>query len=160
MLGYGGGKDKAADGEAKARAEKISKQFSDREDLQTDRILEDAEAMDSGREEVEKVPMTNVSPLRKATMKSAPSEKGTGTMLTPRQDDGGIVAKMDAAPRANIVADDEVVQSFFSKTHGSSFDPQSRADQGKMKQILKMVNSDPSLLKLTPGKFAVKVYSM
>jgi len=64
------------------------------------------------------------------------------------------------SPKAQIVADDEVVQSFFSKTHGSSFDPQSRADQGKMKQILKMVNSDHSLLKLTPGKFAVKVYSM
>jgi hypothetical protein len=62
-------------------------------------------------------------------------------------------------PRARLVEDDEVVQSFFSKTHGGSFNPDSRADRSKMNKILGMVNSDPSLLKLSPGKFAMKVYA-
>jgi hypothetical protein len=62
-------------------------------------------------------------------------------------------------PRARLVEDDEVVQSFFSKTHGGAFNPDSRADRSKMNKILGMVNSDPALLKLSPGKFAMKVYA-
>ena len=62
-------------------------------------------------------------------------------------------------PKAKLVADDEMGQSFFAKAHGGSFDPNSRVDKMKMQKILDMVNSDPKLLSLTPGKFAVKLYT-
>lgn len=62
-------------------------------------------------------------------------------------------------PKAKVVAEDEVVQSFFSKAHGSSYDPNSRIDKAKMQKILSMVNAQPDLLSLSPGKFAVKLYA-
>jgi hypothetical protein len=69
--------------------------------------------------------------------------------------------KPEAPPKAKakLVAEDEMVQSFFAKAHGGSFDPNSRVDKMKMQKILDMVNSDPKLLSLTPGKFAVKLYT-
>jgi len=71
----------------------------------------------------------------------------------------GFDESMDKSQKAKLVADDEMMQSFFAKAHGSSFDPNSRVDKAKMQRILDMVNSDPKLLSLSPGKFAVKLYA-
>lgn len=64
-----------------------------------------------------------------------------------------------AKAKAKVVAEDELVQSFFAKAHGGSYDPNSRVDKAKMQKILGMVNAQPDLLSLTPGKFAVKLYA-
>jgi hypothetical protein len=92
--------------------------------------------------------------------------KGTGAMLRKRDSFSKMMGLEDAAPtdrekapRAKLVAEDELMQSFFAKAHGGSFDPKSRVDKAKMQKILDMVNSDPKLLSLTPGKFAVKLYA-
>lgn len=85
-------------------------------------------------------------------------EKGTGKLLTPVRS-RSFAEATDSAPSARVVADDEVVQSFFAKTHGGPFDPKSRVDRAKMDKILGMVNADPKLLSMSPGKFAMKVYT-
>ena len=67
--------------------------------------------------------------------------------------------KNTGSPKAQVVAEDELVQSFFTKAHGGSYDPNSKVDKAKMQKILGMVNAQPELLSLTPGKFAVKLYA-
>lgn len=88
----------------------------------------------------------------------ADTEKGTGKMLTKKAA-GDLGDRTGYQPKAKVVAEDEVVQSFFSKAHGSSYDPNSRIDKAKMQKILSMVNAQPELLSLSPGKFAVKLYA-
>lgn len=88
----------------------------------------------------------------------ADTEKGTGKMLTKKAA-GDLGDRTNYQPKAKAVAEDELVQSFFSKAHGSSFDPNSRVDRAKMQKILSMVNAQPELLSLSPGKFAVKLYA-
>jgi hypothetical protein len=88
----------------------------------------------------------------------AETEKVTGKMLT-KKPEGDLGDRTGYQPKAKLVAEDELMQSFFAKAHGGSFDPKSRVDKAKMQKILDMVNSDPKLLSLTPGKFAVKLYA-
>ena len=88
----------------------------------------------------------------------ADTEKGTGKMLTKKAA-GDLGDRTGYQPKAKVVADDEMVQSFFAKAHGSSFDPNSRVDKVKMQKILSMVNAQPELLSLSPGKFAIKLYA-
>jgi hypothetical protein len=88
----------------------------------------------------------------------AETEKGTGKMLT-KKPEGDLGDRTGFQPKAKLVAEDELMQSFFAKAHGGSFDPNSRVDKAKMQKILDMVNSDPKLMSLTPGKFAVKLYA-
>jgi hypothetical protein len=90
--------------------------------------------------------------------------KGTGAMLKKRESFSKLMgleepSNVERTPKAKLVAEDEMMQSFFAKAHGGSFDPNSRVDKMKMQKILDMVNSDPKLLSLTPGKFAVKLYT-
>ena len=87
------------------------------------------------------------------------SEKGTGAMLVKKTGDKNFYDQVGIIPKAKVVAEDELVQSFFAKAHGSNFDPNSRVDKAKMQKILGMVNAQPELLSLTPGKFAVKLYT-
>lgn len=87
------------------------------------------------------------------------SEKGTGAMLVKKTGDKNFYDQAGIIPKAKLVAEDELMQSFFAKAHGGSFDPNSRVDKAKMQKILDMVNSDPKLLSLSPGKFAVKLYA-
>jgi hypothetical protein len=88
----------------------------------------------------------------------AETEKGTGEMLT-KKPEGDLGDRTGFQPKAKLVAEDELMQSFFAKAHGGSFDPKSRVDKAKMQKILDMVNTDPKLLSLSPGKFAVKLYA-
>lgn len=87
------------------------------------------------------------------------SEKGTGAMLVKKTGDKNFYDQVGIIPKAKVVAEDELVQSFFAKAHGGSYDPNSRVDKAKMQKILGMVNAQPELLSLTPGKFAVKLYT-
>ena len=87
-------------------------------------------------------------------------QRGTGAMLRKGQSFSEAMSLGEpTTPKAKLVAEDEMMQSFFAKAHGGSFDPNSRVDKAKMQKILDMVNSDPKLLSLTPGKFAVKLYA-
>jgi len=86
--------------------------------------------------------------------------KGTGAMLRKGQSFNEAMSLDEpTTPKAKVVAEDELVQSFFAKAHGGSYDPNSRVDKAKMQKILGMVNAQPDLLSLTPGKFAVKLYA-
>ena len=87
------------------------------------------------------------------------SEKGTGAMLVKKTGDKNFYDQVGIIPKAKVVAEDELVQSFFAKAHGGNYDPNSRVDKAKMQKILGMVNAQPELLSLTPGKFAVKLYT-
>lgn len=53
----------------------------------------------------------------------------------------------------------ETLSALFSKTHGGSFDPNSKVDRQKMNVIRDMIQEDKSLLGLSPAKFAMKVYA-
>lgn len=91
--------------------------------------------------------------------------KGTGAYLRKRESFSKLMgleeepSNIERTPKAKVVAEDELVQSFFAKAHGSNFDPNSKVDKAKMQKILGMVNAQPELLSLTPGKFAVKLYT-
>ena len=89
--------------------------------------------------------------------------KGTGAYLRKRESFEKMMGvegePTPSKPKAQVVAEDEVVQSFFTKAHGGSYDPNSRIDKAKMQKILSMVNAQPELLSLSPGKFAVKLYA-
>lgn len=87
------------------------------------------------------------------------SEKGTGAMLVKKTGDKNFYDQVGIIPKAKVVAEDELVKSFFAKAHGGSYDPNSRVDKAKMQKILGMVNAQPELLSLSPGKFAVKLYT-
>ena len=87
------------------------------------------------------------------------SETGTGAMLVKKTGDKNFYDQVGIIPKAKVVAEDELVQSFFAKAHGGSYDPNSRVDRNKMQKILGMVNAQPELLSLSPGKFAVKLYT-
>lgn len=88
----------------------------------------------------------------------ADTEKGTGKMLVKKAE-GDLGDRTGYQPKAKVVAEDELVQSFFAKAHGGNYDPNSRVDKVKMQKILSMVNAQPELLSLSPGKFAVKLYA-
>ena len=97
--------------------------------------------------------------ITEGLLRKPASEKGTGAMLVKKTGDKNFYDQAGIIPKAKLVAEDETVQSFFAKAHGGSFDPNSRVDKMKMQKILDMVNNDPKLLSLTPGKFAVKLYT-
>jgi hypothetical protein len=54
---------------------------------------------------------------------------------------------------------EETLATLFKKTHGGAFNPNSKMDRAKMRQIQDMIQEDKSLLALSPTKFALKVYS-
>ena len=54
---------------------------------------------------------------------------------------------------------EETLATLFKKTHGGSFDPNSKMDRAKMQVIKDMIQEDKSLLALSPAKFALKVYA-
>lgn len=113
----------------------------------------------------------SVKPVAKALAAAAGSPSVAGIRSGPTSIPAPMVSRSKAAPkqkeesqemeapRAKVVEDDEVVQSFFAKTHGGSFDPNSRSDRSKMNKILGMVNSNPEMLSMSPAKFAMKVYA-
>lgn len=166
-------KDESPEDEAKRKKGEISKMLGrdGEEGGITDADMEGAKRAIEYRQRPVKVSGSDVesaiamreeartkSPLEKAMDTKPASEKGTGAMLSPKPE-GDFLAKVDASPKAKVVAEDELVQSFFAKAHGGSYDPNSRVDKAKMQKILGMVNAQPELLSLTPGKFAVKLYN-
>ena len=120
-----------------------------------------SEAMSLGESAKRGTPLPDPGePEEEDILRPKDPQRGTGAMLRKGQSFSEAMSLGEpTTPKAKLVAEDEMMQSFFAKAHGGSFDPNSRVDKAKMQKILDMVNSDPKLLSLTPGKFAVKLYA-
>jgi len=69
-------------------------------------------------------------------------------------------AKIAAAPKAEVVSEDYEDQAIalFKNTHGTSFDPKSSMDRGKLEKMKSMLADMGGLGGMTPNQFALQVY--
>ena len=105
---------------------------------------EGARDMTAGLAVEDEAPMGNIS----VAPAEAPTKPATNNPL---------IDPTIGARRAGIP--EETTTALFKKTHGGSFDPNSKTDRLKLKVIEDMINEDSSLLELSPAKFALKVYA-
>jgi hypothetical protein len=69
-------------------------------------------------------------------------------------------AKIAAAPKAEVVSEDYEDQAIalFKNTHGTSFDPKSRTDRGKLENMKSMLAERGGLGEMSPNQFALQFY--
>jgi len=103
-------------------------------------VLRGPEEFTQGDEEPEEVTYEDLLGLAAA---GTPEEAGAQSPVLPAEEG----------------AADERVLPLFEKTLGGGFDPGSKNDQAKMRLIQELIQEDPSLLELSPAKFAMKVYA-
>lgn len=87
-------------------------------------------------------------PVASADMKEA---------AAPKFDKSSLWDPVSGARQAGVPM--ETLAAYFKATHGGSFDPNSRKDRVKMREMQDMIQGDKSMLGLSPTKFALKVYS-
>ncbi len=107
------------------------------------------------------VPMFGGKEAEIETGSSAPIGNSSTQTDTPTQDpEARRQAVRDSLQdiRPNDIPQ-ETLDALFRKTHGGSFDPNSKVDRQKMMVMRDMITEDKSLLGLSPNKFALKVYA-
>jgi|TARA_B100000902_G_scaffold399384_1_gene469987 hypothetical protein len=69
-------------------------------------------------------------------------------------------AKIPAAPKAEVVSEgyEDQAIALFKNTHGTSFDPKSSMDRGKLENMKSLLADMGGLGEMTPNQFALQFY--